>query len=471
MITCVILAAGQGKRMHSRLPKVLHPLLGQPMLAYVVDAARAMAPAGEKVDVAVVVGHGGEEVKKAFGNDAALRFAEQREQLGTGHALKVALDALPPVSGELVVLCGDVPSLDGETLRRLIESRRKAEAAAAVLVAELDDPTGYGRVLFDESGDVAAIREHKDCTGDEKRVRRINSGLYAFDAKAVTEVLPQIDRRNAQGEYYLTDAIELLVKRGKRVVSTAAADASSVLGVNDRRALVDAESRLQRRINDGWLARGVTIRQPETVRIDPRTTIGQDVTVEPNTLLFHCHIANDVVVEANCHLTRCTVREGSKLRQGTYAEDAVVGARVTVGPFAHLRPGTVLGDEVRIGNFVETKQATFGRGSKASHLSYVGDAELGANVNLGCGFVTCNFDGGPVKHRTIIEDDVFVGSDSQTVAPVRLGKGSYVASGTTVTKDVPPGALAVARTRQENKEGYGDRLRARTRGKKTKESS
>lgn len=465
MITCVILAAGQGKRMHSRLPKVLHPLLGEPMLGYVVRAARGMAP-GEESRVIVVVGHGGDQVRKAFAGDAALTFAEQKEQLGTGHALKVALDGLPPLTGELVVLCGDVPALDGETLERLLKARRTADAAAAVLVAELDDPTGYGRVLCDDSGKVLAIREHKDCSEAERKVRRINSGLYAFDAPSVVEVLPQIDRRNSQGEYYLTDAIELLVRRGKRVVTATAGDATAVLGVNDRLALVEAERRLQKRINEHWLARGVTIHQPETVRIDARSTFGEDVVIEPNTLLFQCQVASQVTIEANSRLVRATVGQGTKLRQGTYAEDAIVGAHVTVGPFAHLRPGTVLGDEVRIGNFVETKQAKFGRGSKASHLSYVGDAELGDNVNLGCGFVTCNFDGGPVKHRTIIEDDVFVGSDSQTVAPVRLGKGSYVASGTTVTKDVPPGALAVARTKQENKEGYADRLRARSKAKK-----
>jgi len=293
-------------------------------------------------------------------------------------------------------------------------------------------------------------------------VRSINSGLYAFDAAAVTAVLPRIDRRNSQGEYYLTDAIELLVREGKKVVTATASDAATVLGVNDRVALVEMERTIQRRINTLWLTRGVTIHQPETVRIDPSTTLGEDVVVEANSVLFGCTIARDVVIEANCRLVQCTVGEGTRLRQGTYAEDARVGARVAVGPFAHLRPGTVLGDEVRIGNFVETKQATFGKGSKASHLSYIGDAELGERVNLGCGFVTCNYDGGPVKHRTTIEDDVFIGSDSQTVAPVRLGKGSYVASGTTVTKDVPAGALAVARTKQENKEGYADRLRART---------
>jgi bifunctional UDP-N-acetylglucosamine pyrophosphorylase/glucosamine-1-phosphate N-acetyltransferase len=321
-------------------------------------------------------------------------------------------------------------------------------------------------VLKDAQGCVTAIREDRDCSAEEKQVRRINSGMYAFDARALLAVLPQIDRRNSQGEYYLTDAIELLVRQGKRVVAVDAPDASSVLGVNDRAALVDLERMLQRRINAYWLARGVTVHQPETVRIGPGTRFAEDVVVEPNTVLFDCDIGRDVFVEAGCRLERCTVGEGTRLRQGTYAQEATIGARVVVGPFAHLRPGTVLGDEVRIGNFVETKQAKLGRGSKASHLSYIGDADIGANVNLGCGFITCNFDGGPVKHRTIIEDDVFVGSDSQTVAPVRLGKGSYVASGTTVTRDVPPDALAVARVRQENKEGYAERLRARTQRKR-----
>ena len=462
MITSVILAAGQGKRMHSRRPKVLHALLGTPMLRYVVEAARGI---GDATRLIVVVGHGAEEVRQAFAADASLEFAVQSEQLGTGHALKVALENRPALDGDLVVLCGDVPALDAPTLRALVEVRRSAGAAAAVLTAELDDPSGYGRVLEDAEGRVRAIREDRDCSPEQKRVRRINSGMYAFDARAIVEVLPKIQRRNSQGEYYLTDAIELLVAQGRPVVAVAARDASTVLGVNDRAALVDVERTLQRRINGAWLARGVTIHQPETVRIGPGTRFGEDVVVEPNSVLLDCDVARDVVVEAGCRLERCVVGEGSRLRQGTYAQNAVVGSRVTVGPFAHLRPGTELGDDVRIGNFVETKQAKLGRGSKASHLSYVGDAEIGANVNLGCGFITCNFDGGPVKHRTIIEDDVFVVSDSQTVAPVRLGKGSYVASGTTVPRDVPPNALAVARTRQENKEGYADRLRARTRRK------
>jgi bifunctional UDP-N-acetylglucosamine pyrophosphorylase/glucosamine-1-phosphate N-acetyltransferase len=448
--------------MHSRRPKVLHPLLGAPMLRYVVDAARGM---GELDRLVVVVGHGADEVRGAFASDRSVQFALQSEQLGTGHALKVAVESFPALEGDLVVLCGDVPALDAATLRSLLDARRQSDVSAAVLTAELADPTGYGRVLKDDQGRVTAIREDRDCSAEEKRVRRINSGMYAFDARAVLAVLPQIDRRNSQGEYYLTDAIELLVRQGKRVVAVDAPDASSVLGVNDRAALVDVERMLQRRINAHWLARGVTVHQPETVRIGPGTRFAEDVVVEPNTVLFDCDIGRDVFVEAGCRLERCTVGEGTRLRQGTYAQEAAIGARVAVGPFAHLRPGTVLGDEVRIGNFVETKQAKLGRGSKASHLSYVGDADIGANVNLGCGFITCNFDGGPVKHRTIIEDDVFVGSDSQTVAPVRLGKGSYVASGTTVTRDVPPDALAVARTRQENKEGYAERLRARTRRK------
>jgi bifunctional UDP-N-acetylglucosamine pyrophosphorylase/glucosamine-1-phosphate N-acetyltransferase len=448
--------------MHSRRPKVLHPILGVPMLRYVVDAARGI----DELDrLVVVVGHGADEVRRAFASDRSVQFALQSEQLGTGHALKVAVESFPDVEGELVVLCGDVPALDAATLRSLLDARRQSDASAAVLTAELADPTGYGRVLKDAQGCVTAIREDRDCSAEEKQVRRINSGMYAFDARALLAVLPQIDRRNSQGEYYLTDAIELLVRQGKRVVAVDAPDASSVLGVNDRAALVDLERMLQRRINAYWLARGVTVHQPETVRIGPGTRFAEDVVVEPNTVLFDCDIGRDVFVEAGCRLERCTVGEGTRLRQGTYAQEATIGARVVVGPFAHLRPGTVLGDEVRIGNFVETKQAKLGRGSKASHLSYIGDADIGANVNLGCGFITCNFDGGPVKHRTIIEDDVFVGSDSQTVAPVRLGKGSYVASGTTVTRDVPPDALAVARTRQENKEGYAERLRARTRRK------
>jgi len=445
----LILAAGQGKRMQSALPKVLHPVLYQPMLHHVLQMAQAIP----HESISVVVGHGEKDVRAACESYSDVEFFRQATQRGTADAVLAAKEKLQKAKGLVLVLCGDMILLRTETLQALLEKHAKEEAACTVLCTKVPDPTGYGRILRASDGSVTAIREHRDCSDAERAVDEINSGIYVFDAPMLMEALGNISNNNKQGEYYLTDAIEYFVKQKKRVASHIAKEFVEGIGINDRIQLADAERILQWRINADWQLKGVSIQDRDNVWISPGCEFGKDIVVESGCRIIRSHIGAGTRIEANCRIVETHVGDDCYIKQGSYLTESKVGNHCAIGPYAHFRPKSVLSDNAKIGNFVEIKNSIMGEGSKANHLSYIGDAEVGNNVNLGCGFITCNYDG-VKKHKTTIEDDVFVGSDSQTVAPVTIGKGAYIAAGTTVTKNVPPGALAISRGKQNHKEGY-----------------
>jgi bifunctional UDP-N-acetylglucosamine pyrophosphorylase/glucosamine-1-phosphate N-acetyltransferase len=454
-LSAVILAAGQGTRMKSALPKVLHPVAGQPMLAHVLAAAREVGAAA----VVTVVGHGAERVKAAFAA-AGMDFVPQAEQLGTGHALQCAAPALAGFVGELLLLCGDVPLLRGATLQALVEHHRNQRAAVTVLTARLDDPRGYGRIIRGVDG-VERIVEEKDATPAERTVCEINTGIYIFAAPRVFELLAGLTNDNAQGEYYLTDVIAAARTAGEKVAALPVARAEEAMGINDRMQLAEAGRAMRARINETHMRAGVTLLDPATTYIEPAVTIGPDTIIHPGVhLRGRTAIGCDCELEPGVIVTDCILADRVHVKAGSVLNGSTVGADTDIGPMAHLRPGTVLAGENKIGNFVETKKAAIGQGSKASHLTYLGDAEIGAGVNIGCGTITCNYDG-VNKHVTVIEDEVFVGSDVQFVAPVRIGRGSLIGAGSTITRDVPAEALAITRAEQKIIEGWAARKRAK----------
>ena len=441
----VILAAGQGKRMRSGLPKVLHPLAGRPLLAHVLDTARAL----KARRTVVVHGHGAEAVRAAF-PDSGLAWVLQSEQLGTGHAVQQAMPHLE-ASGDVLVLYGDVPLVREATLRRLLEAAREG---VALLTAELDDPAGYGRVLRDQAGRVARIVEHKDASPSERAVREINAGFFALSAQRLAAWLKQITNRNTQKEYYLTDIVTLAVAEDVPVIGVRAGDAWEVAGVNTKRELAGLERRYQKQAAERLLDEGVTLADP--ARIDVRGVLqcGRDVSIDVNCVFEgRVTLGDGVRVSANCVLRDVTVGAQTEVFAFSHLDSSVIGARCRLGPYARLRPGADLADEVHIGNFVEIKASRLGAASKANHLAYIGDAELGARVNVGAGTITCNYDGAE-KHRTVIEDDCFIGSDATLVAPVRIARGSYIGAGSTISKDTPPGQLTVARAKQVSVPGW-----------------
>ena len=443
----IIMAAGQGTRMKSATIKILHTAAGRPIIDYVLDLA---AEIGTRPPI-MVVGHQREAVQQAVG--ARARYAVQEEQKGTGHAV---LQAVPLLDGarHVLILSGDVPLTRPETLRRLLDEHEQSQNALTLLTMKLDDPAMYGRIVRDSAGAVARIVEAKDASEDETRINEVNAGIYVFDGRYLIDNLRNLSTSNAQGEYYLTDLLGVLRGAGKRVGAVVAGDPIEALGVNSRADLASVESEIQRRVVAALMNDGVTFRNPATVVIDSTVTIGNDTVVYPFvTIEGKTTIGARCVIEPGVHLVDVEVGDDVHLKTGTVAEDAVIANEATVGPYAHLRPGSRLGRHVKVGNFVETKKAVFGDGAKASHLSYIGDAEVGADANIGAGTITCNYDG-VNKHRTIIEDGAFIGSDTQLVAPVRVGKGAYVGAGSTITKDVPPGALAMSRTPQRVIEGW-----------------
>lgn len=437
--------------MHSALPKVLHPVLFRPMLHHVLDLAAELGPR----TLTVVVGHGEEEVRASCRNYPHVQFVRQAEQKGTGHAVQQAAPFLEKQKGKLLVLCGDVVLLTQATLLPLLAAR----GSANVLTAKISDPGSYGRIIRAGDGAVKAIREKVDCTPEEKAICEVNSGVYTFELTDFLPALNALGNQNKQNEYYLTDVIEILVREGKRVEAVLMADPHQMTGINDRSALAEVEKLLRDRVNARLLASGVSLQDPESTWIDAACEIAPDVRIESGCQIVASRVETGCVLESGCRLVGCQVGKASYIKQGSYLENSVVGPQCSIGPYAHLRPGSVLQAGVKIGNFVEIKQSTLGEGAKASHLAYIGDAIIGKEVNLGCGFITCNFDGGPKKHQTIVEDGVFIGSDSQTVAPVRIGKGSYVASGSTVTEDVPADSLVISRGRQTTKPGYAKKYK------------
>ncbi|HEX7828107.1 MAG TPA: bifunctional UDP-N-acetylglucosamine diphosphorylase/glucosamine-1-phosphate N-acetyltransferase GlmU [Thermoanaerobaculia bacterium] len=448
----VILAAGLGTRMKSSTIKILHEAAGRPIIEYVLDLASNV---GANAPV-LIIGHQREAVQQAVGDRA--RYAVQEEQLGTGHAVLQAASAIEPANGKRVlILSGDVPLTRPETLRRLIDEHERSGNALTLLSMKLDQPAAYGRIVRDGDGSVTRIVEFKDANDDEKRINEVNAGIYIFNGEHLFDNLRNLKTNNAQGEYYLTDVLGALRDAGHRVGAVIVDDAIEALGVNSRGELAQVEAEIQRRVVEQLLKDGVTFRNPNTVVIDSTVSIGADTVVYPFvTIEGKTRIGRNCVIEPGVHLIDVTIADDVHIKTGTVAENAIIDEHAAVGPYAHLRPGTKLGKKVKVGNFVETKKAVFGDGAKASHLSYIGDADIGADVNIGAGTITCNYDG-VNKNKTIIEDGAFIGSDSQLVAPIRIGRGAYVGAGSTITKDVPPDSLALSRTPQRVIEGWASR--------------
>ena len=446
----IILAAGLGTRMKSGTIKILHRAAGRPIIDYVLDLAADLSPNPP----VMVVGYQREAVQKSVGDRA--RFAVQEEQKGTGHAVLQAAPHVDP-RRRVLILSGDVPLTSIDTLRRLLDEHASSGNALTLLTMKPADPGLYGRIVRDGNNAVTRIVEAKDASDAEKLIDEVNAGIYVFDGEHLFDNLRNLKPENAQKEYYLTDLLKVIRDAGHRVGAVVAPDPIEALGVNSRAELAQVENEIQRRVVERLMSEGVTFRNPSTVVIDSTVTIGPDTVVYPFvTLEGTTRIGEGCVIDPGVHLNNVTVGDDVHLKTGTVAEDAIIEDQANVGPYAHLRPGTRLGRRVKVGNFVETKKATFGEGAKASHLSYIGDAEVGADANIGAGTITCNYDG-VRKHQTIIEDGAFIGSDSQLVAPVRIGRGAYVGAGSTITKDVPPDALALSRTPQRVIEGWAGR--------------
>ncbi|ATO26859.1 bifunctional UDP-N-acetylglucosamine diphosphorylase/glucosamine-1-phosphate N-acetyltransferase GlmU [Bacillus atrophaeus] len=443
----VVLAAGQGTRMKSKLYKVLHPVCGKPMVEHVVDEALKLSLA----KLVTIVGHGAEDVKKQLGEKS--EYALQAEQLGTAHAVKQAKPFLTGEKGVTIVICGDTPLLTAETMEAMLKEHKEKDAKATILTAVADDPTGYGRIIRSESGAVQKIVEHKDASDQERLVKEINTGTYCFDNEALFRVIEQVSNDNVQGEYYLPDVIEILKNEGETVAAYQTGNFQETLGVNDRVALSQAELFMKQRINKRHMQNGVSLIDPMNTYISPEAVIGSDTVIYPGTVIKgQVQIGEDSIIGPHSEIENSSIGSRTVIKQSV-VNNSKVGNDVNIGPFAHIRPESTIGNEVKIGNFVEVKKTQFGDRSKASHLSYVGDAEVGTDVNLGCGSITVNYDG-KNKFLTKIEDGAFIGCNSNLVAPVTVGKGAYVAAGSTVTEDVPGEALAIARARQVNKDDY-----------------
>lgn len=443
----VILAAGQGSRMKSKLYKVLHPVAGKPMVEHVVDQIEKIQP----TEIVTIVGHGAEQVKAHLGNRSS--YATQSEQLGTGHAVLQAKDLLTDKEGITLVVCGDTPLLTADTLNNLVEYHQEKGAQATILTAFAEDPTGYGRVIRNELGIVEKIVEQKDATKEEARVQEINTGTYCFDNKMLFEALSQVGNDNAQGEYYLPDVIEILKTKAQIVAAYRMKDFEEALGVNDRIALAEAAKLMRLRINQEHMRNGVTLIDPATTYIDRDVVIGPDSVIEAGVVLKgQTVIGADCFVGAHSEISNSQIADNVQIISSNI-ENSTVAEAATIGPYSHLRPNSVIGEEVHIGNFVEVKNATVGKGTKAGHLTYIGDAELGENINIGCGTIFVNYDG-KNKFKTVVGDNVFIGSNANLVAPLTIEKNTAIAAGSTITKDVPADSLAIARSRQENKVGY-----------------
>ena len=445
-----VLAAGKGTRMRSSLPKVLHPVLGRAMIDHVIQSVELLEPKA----VSVVIGHESELVRSTIRQPKNLRWVIQDEQLGTGHAVKQCEQDIEDVSDVLIV-CGDTPLLQTETLAFLIAEHRRLQSDVTVLTAKPEHPFGYGRIVRDDLDQVAAIVEEKDAAAEQREIREVSSGIYCVRHAVLFDLLHAIDNQNVQGEYYLPDIIPLALKAGQSVEAVVMHDSDEMLGVNDRIQMAYVESLLQRRIVLHWQASGVTIESPDTVRIEDSVTIGADTLIHAG-----CQLLGSTSIGEQCELGPYAVLKDAKLDDQvmvnafSHIEQASAATHARIGPYARLRPGVQLHEKVGIGNFVEVKKAVIGAGSKVNHLSYIGDAIMGADCNIGAGTITCNYDGAN-KHQTIIGDDVFVGSDTQLIAPVKVGDGATIGAGSTITKDVPGDDLTLSkRTGQQHVEGW-----------------
>lgn len=440
-LNVVILAAGKGTRMRSSMAKVMHPIAHKPMVAHVVDTARRLNP----TRLCVVYGHGGDQVKAHFADDSDIQWREQTEQLGTGHAVQQALPELES-DATCLILYGDVPLIQAATLEQLVSGH--SENAIGLLTTFMDDPTGYGRIVKNDQGNVVAIVEEKDADEAQKQIKEVNTGILAVPGKLLREWLPTLSNQNAQGEYYLTDVIGIAAEQGIPIHTHQPASQVEVEGVNNRLQLAALERAYQRRIADRLLTEGVTLRDPNRLDVRGELQAGEDCEIDINVLFEgQVQLGNNVVIGANCVLKNCAIGDGTLVKPNTLIEGAKIANHCEVGPFARIRPDTVMLEGSRVGNFVETKKTTLGLGSKANHLTYLGDAEIGNQVNVGAGTITCNYDG-VNKHKTIIGDGAFIGSNSSLVAPVEVGKNATVGAGSTISKQAPAEQLTLTRAKQ-----------------------
>jgi len=451
-----IMAAGKGTRLKSKRPKVLHEIGGRPLILHVIAAAETIAPPDR---IYCIIGHHADNVR-TVAVSTGVHFVMQSEQRGTGHALQMlkkhfAFTGQTPPE-HLLVLSGDVPLIRPETLQSLCSFHLEQQAAMTILTAVPPDPTGYGRVLRQSAGgpEVSAIIEQKDLKPDQLATPEINSGIYCFETKALFANLDRLSNKNASGEFYLTDIASLLVSEGQRVIAIKAEHIDEVLGANTIAEMMHLDAAMRLATARKLMAQGVTIFRPETCVIDSTVEVGADTTIEPFVqLLGNTHIGHDCRIRSYSVIQNSTIGDGVLIRNGCILDQSTIGRNALLGPYAHLRPGSDIGEDAHVGNFVETKNVRLGRGSKANHLNYLGDADIGANVNVGAGAITCNYDG-VLKHRTTIGDNVFVGSDSTLVAPLTIGEGAYIAAGSNITKNVPSGALAIGRSHQTTKLGW-----------------
>ncbi len=446
-VKAIILAAGEGSRMKSKKPKVLHEILNKTMVDYVIETAKGCGAE----EVCVVVGHKAEQVKEGISNQD-VTFVLQAEQKGTGHAVMMAADFIDETC-DMMILYGDTPLITGETLEKLVQVHREDAHSVTVVSSKVADPAGYGRIMRDDHGGFQRIVEHKDATETERLINEINTGIYIFNGKALKESLGKLDNNNAQEEYYLTDCLELIRKAGGKVEAVMAKDADEFFGVNSRVQLTEAAQIMKARINRRHMENGVTIIDPDNTYIGSDVIIGMDTVILPGCVLEgHTEIGEDCEIGPHSRLTDTKLGNGVKFQTST-AIESEIGNETTVGPYAYIRPNCRIGNKVKVGDFVEVKNSTIGDGTKIPHLSYVGDTDAGEHINFGCGSIMVNYDG-KKKHRTTIEDDVFVGCNVNLVAPVTVKKGAYIAAGSTITKDVPEDVLAVARARQQVIEGW-----------------
>ncbi len=460
--TAIILAAGEGTRMKSPQPKMLHTVAGRPLVSWVVGTALEAGAAR----CLVVVGHGRAEVEgelaKTF--DARAEVVLQLEQRGTGDAVRCAMESDPALSGRVVILYGDCPLIPAGLIRSLVDASRTAKTNLGLVTATLAAPDGYGRIVRDETGAVARIVEDRDCSDEERKISEVNPGLYDVDAVFLRDAIRQLTPDNAQGQLYLTDVVELAASQGKVVSVTA--DMADLMGINDQRDLAICAARHRGRIAAALAQDGVAITDLDTLYVDADCEVDAGASLGAQVhLRGKCVVRQGASIDVGCVLTNVVVEANALVLPYTVATDSTIGKGASVGPFSHLRPQSQLGPRSKVGNFSETKKTTLGEGSKVNHLAYVGDGIIGKGVNIGAGTIFCNYDG-EQKHTTVIGDDVFIGSNSQLVAPVKVERGAYIASGTTVTRDVPEDSLAVGRAKQENKKGYAARLRARLRKKR-----
>ena len=453
-LACIVLAAGESKRMKSARSKALHPLCGVPLLVRVLKTLREL----DASRTVVVVGPEAEEVER-LAQDHGAQTTVQRERLGTGHAALQAEGLLADFDGTVLLTCVDIPLLRAETLRALIERHRETGAAATLLSAEYDDPTGYGRVVRGPGGSVRAIVEHRDADDETRRIREINSSVYCFDNRLLFELAPQVESSQATGEQYLTDVVGMMVSRGERVEATIVEDPAEIAGINNRVQLAEAERVLRDRVRERLMLEGATLVDPATIYIDEEVSIGPDTTIQPCTfILGQCAIGSECMIGPHVTIEGCAIGDRVRVLHGSFVRNSRIGDEVSMGPFTHVRGDCDIGPRARVGSFVELKKAEIGEGTKAGHFGYLGDVRIGPGANIGAGAVTCNYDGRR-KYQTVIEAGAFIGSNASLVAPVTIGAGAYVAAGSTITQDVPPDALAVGREKQRNIEGWAKRKR------------